>query len=38
MTQEMARGPIKPLGKAIANLQEKRAEILAALGVVFNGV
>lgn len=38
LIQEMAGVPIKPLGKAVANLQEKRADILAALDVVFSGV
>ncbi len=38
LTQEMAGVSIKPLGNAVANLQEKRADILAALDVVFSGV
>ena len=38
LTQEMAGIPAKPLGKAVANLEGNRAEVIRALDVVFSGV
>lgn len=38
LTQELAGVPVKPLGKAVANLEGNRAEVIRALDVVFSGV